>query len=218
VPVFIADVYNVPARFSTYAFLIRNSELSRSYQCILREEKVQPFQASSACPLCRLMNLVFDLPNNQEANRACRLLTYIGRNRPFSQGEAELLLCDWVSGHQERKCYCHDEVTPELRRASQTFLSQFDHTPAQKGTIVTKAGGETGAAAVRDITLSLAGRLRNKVTDFTSELRCELPRKILRTIEICNLSKNSTPDQSHVLGSSTDYCLTCTKETSPRTL
>src|SRR5438105_4631255 len=37
---------------------------SRSYQCILREEKVQPFQASSACPLCRLMNLVFDLPNN----------------------------------------------------------------------------------------------------------------------------------------------------------
>src|ERR1035438_8484075 len=38
-----------------------------------------------------------------------------------------------------------------------------------------------------------------KVTDSASDLRCELPPKILLTIKVCSLLRNSTPNQSTVL-------------------
>ena len=43
--------------------------------------------------------------------------------------------------------------------------------------------------------------LPSKVTDSASDLRCELPPKILLTIKVCSLLRNSTPNQSTVLES-----------------
>src|ERR1022692_2092948 len=94
------------------------AESRRNFRIIIAdaERDRRPVRWGETCLVQNVSGLISELKINdngiefstlQEKTRACRVLTCIGRNRQFSQGEAELLNCNWISGHQKCKSYGH---------------------------------------------------------------------------------------------------------------